>query len=367
VKRKPSVLAGAAVLVAVAATGGVVVLSSATQATQTTQEPPANTVKVTRGKLSAMVSLDGTLTYRARSDGSPYSVINQALGRYAELPDNGDKVECGDVFYRVDNKPVLLLCGTVPAYRDLHYGYVGKDVGQLNRNLHTLGYDARAGVDINPDDNTFTWMTDRALKVLQHDKGSNVTGELYVDDAVFLPESVRIAKVIGELGGSAQPGAQVLSATSDTLEVQVELSASQQGEVKESDPAHITLPGNKSVTGRVDRFGRVAQAPAGQNNNNPAAATISVYISLEDPASARGLDKAPVRVEITTDGVESALSVPVTALVGKSGGGFAVEIVRADGRRGLVTVKLGLFDTAGGRVQVDGDLGEGDQVVVPSS
>src|SRR5919202_6502192 len=214
-----------------------------------------------------MVSAHGTLTYRARSDGSPYSVINQALGRYTELPDEGDKVECGDVFYRVDNKPVLLLCGTVPAYRDLHYGYIGKDVGQLNRNLHTLGYDAKAGVAINPDDNTFTWMTDRALKVLQHDKGSNVTGELYLDDAVFLPESVRIAKVAGELGGSAQPGAQVLSVTSDTLEVQVDLSASHQGEVKEGDPAQITLPGNASVTGKVDRLGRVAQVPATPQNN----------------------------------------------------------------------------------------------------
>jgi hypothetical protein len=71
-------------------------------------------------------------------------------------------------------------------------------------------------------------------------------------------------------------------------------------------------------------------------------------------------------VEITTKGVQSALSVPVTAIVGKSGGGFAVEAVRAGGRRELVAVKLGLFDTAGGRVQVEGDLREGDRVVVPS-
>ena len=74
-----------------------------------------------------------------------------------------------------------------------------------------------------------------------------------------------------------------------------------------------------------------------------------------------------MQVDITTEGVEDALSVPVTALVGKSGGGFAVEVVRPDGHRELVAVKLGLFDTAGGRVQVEGDLLEGDQVVVPSS
>jgi hypothetical protein len=395
VKRKSWVLAGGAVLVAVAATGGVVVMSSATQTTQAAQEPPPNTVKVKMGKLSSMVSLDGTLTYRARSDGSPYSVINQALGRYTELPDNGDKVECGDVLYRVDNKPVLLLCGTVPAYRDLYFGDVGKDVGQLNRNLHTLGYDAKAGVDIDPDYNAFTDQTVRAFQLLQHDKGLSVTGYLAIGDAVFLPESVRIAKVSGELGGSAQPGAQpggsaqpsaqpggsaqpsaqpagsaqpgaqVLYATSDTLEVQVDLEASQQGEVKEGDPAQITLPGNKSVTGKVDRLGRVAQVPAGQNTN-AGAATILAVISLDDPDTARGLDKAPVQVDITTGGVESALSVPVTSLIGKSGGGFAVEVVRADGRRELVAVTLGLFDTAGGRVQVEGDLSEGDQVVVPS-
>jgi multidrug efflux pump subunit AcrA (membrane-fusion protein) len=73
-------------------------------------------------------------------------------------------------------------------------------------------------------------------------------------------------------------------------------------------------------------------------------------------------------VEITTKGVANALSVPVTAIVGRSGGGFAVEVVRGDGQRELVAIKLGLFDTAGGRVQVaEGNLRVGDQVVVPSS
>jgi len=365
-KRQPWLLAGAGTAVAAIVTGGVVVMSRATQATHTAQESPPNTATVTQGKLSAMVALDGTLTYRARADGSPYSVINQAVGRYTELPEEGDTVACGDAFYQVDNIPVLLLCGTVPAYRDLWFGDVGKDVGQLNRNLHLLGYDAKASVDINPDDNAFTDKTVRAFQLFQHDKGFSITGYLAIGDAVFLPEAVRIAKVGGELGGAAQAGAQVMEATSDTLAVQVDLDASQQGQVKEGDPARITLPGNRSVTGKVDRLGRVAQAPAGQNNDRAAAATIPAAISLDDPATARGLDKAPVHVEITTDGVENALSVPVTSLIGKSGGGFAVEVVRAGGRRELVAVELGLFDTADGRVEVDGALAEGDHVVVPS-
>jgi peptidoglycan hydrolase-like protein with peptidoglycan-binding domain len=363
VTRKTWVLAAAAILVAVTATGGVVLMSSAEEATPAAQEPPANTVKVERGRLAAMVSENGTLTYRARSDGSPYSVINHARGTYTKLPENGDRVDCGDVLYRVDDKPVVLLCGTVPAYRDLAMGDKGNDVRQLNRNLHHLGYDADAGTD--PHDDDFTWKTEKALERLQHDKGFDVTGALDVDDAVFLPESMRIAKVTGELGGSARPGAQVAQATSDTLHVQVALDASQQGEVKKGDRARITLPGNKSVKGKVDRLGRVAQAPAG-HDANAGAATIPAFIGLDDSGKARGLDRAPVQVEITTKGVQSALSVPVTALVGKSGGGFAVEVVRHGGRRELVAVGLGLFDTAGGRVQVEGDLREGDRVVVPS-
>ena len=120
-------LAAAAVLVVATATGGVVVDVRAPSKRPRPHRSRRRTPRRwSRGKLSAMVSLDGTLTYRARSDGSPYAVINQARGTYTKLPEDGDKVGCGDVLYRVDDKPVLLLCGTVPAYRDLHVGRCGQ-------------------------------------------------------------------------------------------------------------------------------------------------------------------------------------------------------------------------------------------------
>jgi len=331
-------LAAAAVLVA--ATGAVFVMAGAEHPTAAARAPAADTVEVERGELSAMVSAAGTLTHRARSDGSPYLVINQARGVYTSLPDSADKVRCGGVLYRVDDRPVVLLCGSVPAYRALHVGLKGRDVRQLNRNLHVRGA-------------AFTTKTERALEVLQRKQGMRATGRLAIADAVFLPQAVRIAKVTGDVGGSARPGARVLSATSDTLQVQVNLDPSQHGEVKKGDRAQITLPGNTPLTGTVAGFGR-------------AARTIPTFISLDDPARAGGLDQAPVDVDITTEGVDDALSVPVTALVGRSGGGFAVEVVRPAGRRELVAVKLGLFDTGGGRVQVEGDLRAGDAVVVPS-
>jgi hypothetical protein len=363
--RKHRLLAGAAVLIAVTAIGGVVAISDAEQASPAAQEPPANTATVERGELSDMFSQYGILTYRARSDGSPYAVINQARGTYTKLPEGGDTVDCGDVLYRVNDNPVLLLCGSTPVYRSLSKGDSGPDIAELNANLVRLGYATRAQLD--PSSHDFSSETASALEKLQSKLGEDRTGSLKLGQVVFLPESVRIAEVTGELGGSAQPGAQVAQATSDTLEVQVALDPAQQGEVKKGDRARITLPGNRAVTGKVDRLGRVAQVPAGPDTG-AGGATIPAYISLDSPAKARGLDRAPVQVEITTEGVESALSVPVTAIVGKSGGGFAVEVVRAGGRRELVVVRLGLFDTAGGRVQVvQGDLRQGEQVVVPSS
>ena len=76
-------------------------------------------------------------------------------------------------------------------------GVQGPDVGQLNRNLHQLGYHTDAHVRIDPGDSAFTSKTEQALRVLQRKMGVGVTGRLATDDAVFLPVAVRIAKVTG--------------------------------------------------------------------------------------------------------------------------------------------------------------------------
>src|SRR4051794_37363088 len=133
VSRRPGVTRkhwtlGAAAVVVAAVCGMVALLPGADHPAAAARAPAANTEKVQQGELSALVSGAGTLTYRARSDGSPYPVVNQADGVYTQLPDAGSKVGCGGVLYRVDNRPVLLLCGAVPAYRALHVSVRGPDV-----------------------------------------------------------------------------------------------------------------------------------------------------------------------------------------------------------------------------------------------
>ena len=366
-KRKMRVLVGAAVLVAVIVAGGVVFMSSATQATPATPEPPANTVTVAKGKLSAMVALDGTLTYRAQADGAPYTVISQTPGTATWLPAVGQVVEHGQVIYRVDDNPVVLLYGSTPAYRTLAAGMTGADVTELNADLVALEYATAAELPAGTD--TFTPATATALQQLQATLGLSQTGTLPLGQAVFEPGAVRVTTVLATLGGPLQASHPVLQGTSTTRVVTIALDAAQQSMVKAGDHVVITLPDNSTTPGVVTAVGTVATtspSPNGGGGNGRSTPTVTVEVQPTDPAATGNLDQAPVGVAITTAVVESALSVPVTALVGKAGGGFAVEVARADGRRELVAVKLGLFDTAGGRVQVEGDLHEGDHVVVPS-
>jgi len=385
VRRKTWVLAGAAVLVAVIATTGGVVMSSAKQATPAAQEPQANTVKVEKRNLSATVSQAGTLTYRAQPDGSPYSVINHGQGTYTKLPALGQVISQGQVLYRVNDSPVVLLYGSTPAYRTLSAGATGADVAELNADLVALGYATSA--QLNPTSASFWSATTTAVKKLQAALGMTQSGMLTLGQAVFEPTAVRVTTMSAQLGGDTQTGQTVMQATSTTRIVQVALVASQQTEVAVGDTVTITLPNNKTTPGVVSSVGAVAtcssSSGSGRSSSSSAAPgtdtcssgnsgsttpTISVDVTPSDPAATGTWDQAPVRVGITTASVPSALVVPVTALLAQSVGGYAVEVVGAGGIHHLVLVSLGLFDDADGLVQVSGsEQAAGQPVVVPAT
>ncbi|MCO5995840.1 efflux RND transporter periplasmic adaptor subunit [Actinoallomurus rhizosphaericola] len=320
---------------------------------------------VQEGPLSSQVSQSGTLSYSAGADGTPYRVVDRASGTYTWVPATGTRIDCGETLYKVDQKPVLLICGSTPAYRDLAEGDHGKDVRALNETLVDEGYAGRSGLD--PDSGYFSAGTAAALEKLQDERGADVTGRLDLGQAVFLPGPLRIGKVMAGNGTSAGSGRPIMEASSNRREVIVKLDASQQSEVEKGDQAQITLPDNRITSGVVRRIGTVATS-SGKNDSDAGSATIPVYITLKHPKDAGTLDEAPVQVQITTAGVKNALIVPVTALIGQAGGGYAVEVAAGDGgRTRIVPVTLGLFDDADGKVQVSGTLSAGDRVVVPST
>jgi peptidoglycan hydrolase-like protein with peptidoglycan-binding domain len=376
------VLAGAAGAAAVLAALAIVIGASAGGSSQSASGDPPATARVERGRLALQVSATGTLTYAAQADGSRYSVVNQATGVLTALPSVGDVIKCGQVLYRVRGHPVPLLCGRTPLYRTVSEGLKGWDVKELNRNLMNLGY--ADGAELDPS-GYFGSETRSALKDLKGDLGLAQTGSLDPDQAVVLPGPLRISSVSATLGAAAQPGAPIAEATSTARRVEVDLEPSQAEGVKVGDRASITLPNNRTTPGVVRRIGTLvvdngsdsgtgsgsgsgSGSDSGSSGGSSGTATVPIFIKLKRIRNARGTQEAPVQVAIITGRVTHALSVPVTALLARAGGGYAVEIVDAGGERQLVTVELGAFDHANGLVQVRGPgLRAGQRVVVPAS
>ncbi|HUA48222.1 MAG TPA: peptidoglycan-binding domain-containing protein [Solirubrobacteraceae bacterium] len=377
------VLVLATVLVVVAI-GGVAVTTGTRPATAAAStQPLVSTAQVQKRTLSATVPQDGTLTYQAQADGSPYAVINQARGTYTELPALGQVIRQGHTLYRISDDPVVLLYGQTPAYRTLSAGATGPDVAELNADLVALGYASRA--ELPPTSGSFGSATTSAVEKLQAATGMSQTGMLALGQAVFEPTALRVTSVSAQLGGSAQPGATVLGATSTMRQVQVALGASQETDVAVGDRVSITLPDNQTTPGVVSSVGTVATCPSGAGGSGSGTAapgtdtcsssssgssspTINVDVAPSDPAATGTWDQAPVQVGITTASVRDALVVPVTALLAQAAGGYAVEVVGTGQNTRLVPVSLGLFDDADGLVSVTGSgLAAGQEVVVPGT
>ena len=315
--------------------------------------PPA-TQPVVREDLSSTTPLTATLGYAGS-----YTVTGQGAGTLTSLPSAGKVIGQGQVLYRADNGvPVVLLYGSVPAWRTLAEGLTGADVTQLNHDLVALGYADSADISgLNWD--YFSWETAAGVQRLESAAGiTTPPGSLPLGSVVFEPSALRISEVLGSLGGPAS--GPVLTATSDRHIVTIPLSTAQEPEVAVGDAVSITLPDNASTPGVISSVGTVASGTASN-------AVIQVTATLTHPSAAGTLDQAPVTVYITTASVSNVLVVPVTALMAQASGGYAVEVTGPANSRRLVPVTVGIFDDNSGLVQVTGALTPGERVVVAAS
>jgi hypothetical protein len=318
--------------------------------------PPPATAAVTRQDIAATTPVTATLGYAGS-----YLVRGHGGGTLTWLPPAGQVIRPGQALYRTDDEtPVVLLHGSVPAWRPLAPGVTGQDVSQLNHDLVALGDADRADVAALGWD-YFSWVTAAGVAKLQSALGASAPARwLPLGSVVFEPRALRVSQLTGRLGGPAD--GPVLAATSDQHVVTVPLDASAQGEVKAGDRVTVTLPDGATTPGAVSSVGTVATA---SGSGGSPVATIPVLVTLTDPRAAGTLDQAPVAVNITTGTARDALAVPVTALVARAGGRYAVEV--AGSARRWVPVTPGIFDDASGLVQVTGALTPGQRVVVAAS
>lgn len=311
-------------------------------------------VEVERRTLVDAERVAGELGY----DEAQQVSADQADGVLTWLPAEGTTLEAGDVAYRVDEEPIVLLTGELPLYRDLSYGVDdGKDVRQLERNLKRLGYDPGT---VNKE---FTSYTDDAVEELQEDHGLEETGVVSAAQFLVLPESIRVGTAQAVVGTTLMPGTPtaLYDATSTRRVVTVDIDPSDENLVEVGVSATITLPDGSTLKAEVSEVGTVATATESETEEASADSTLPVTLTFADAAEAKGLSAAPVTVDVTRDRRRKVLTVPITALVALAEGGFAVH--REGGE--LVAVETGLYSD--GYVEVTSGVAEGDRIEVPTT
>ncbi|MET8747736.1 peptidoglycan-binding domain-containing protein [Streptomyces sp. NPDC004728] len=350
-------------------------------------------VAVARTTLREQAELEGDLGY-----GHEVPFLVKASGTVTWLPATGEKIKRGEAVLRVDDRPVVLLYGALPVYRELGLPardtedsgegnadggeskdadggtgsggnadgasaaaagpMRGMDVKQFESNLSALGY---TGFTV---DDTYSDRTADAVKQWQKDLGLPQTGRVATGDIVYAPGAVRIA------GSSVRVGAEAtgtpLGYTTTRRMVTVAASAAETGWATRGTPVDVELPDGRKVRGEVGAVGKDAtggdgKEEGGESEEGGSDAKVSVTITVDDQTGLGRLLTGPVTVRYVMKERKNVLTVPVAALVALAEGGYGLE--RADGGR-FIAVKTGLF--ADGRVEVSGSaVREGLKVRIP--
>ncbi len=168
-----------------------------------------------------VVLLYGTLpAYRTlTATDETMTLAGAKSGVVTDVVPAGVTVEQGDVLYRVNGEPVVVMYGDIPAYRtlrDLSEDMTGTDVLQLEEALVALGYDPDSVASV---DEEFTDFTATMVERWQEDLGVEETGEVALGDVIFIPEASEILSVNVAVGDSVNAGQPIVTIlTGDPLQ-----------------------------------------------------------------------------------------------------------------------------------------------------
>jgi peptidoglycan hydrolase-like protein with peptidoglycan-binding domain len=304
---------------------------------------------VTRTDLTATQSFDGTIASQAGPQ-----VVNRGNGTITGLTAEGAKVSRGQTLYSVNGQNVVLMYGSLPAWRDIGGPRItdGADVQQLEQNLAAMGY--------NPGtvDQTFTSDTAAAITAWQTAAGITADGVVHLGQVVFAPGPITIDQQSTTVGSPVHDGQVVMTTLSSNKVVDVTLDSSNQATLNGGDSVVIDGAGSSELPATVST---ITQQPS-TGGGGGGSSSVAVVIPKNPAALASQQDGSSVTVNLITETHKNVLAVPVTALVARSSGGYSVEVVRGNSTT-FVPVTPGLY--ANDLVEVSGDLQEGDKVVVP--
>ena len=200
-----------------------------------------STAAVERMDVVETETLPGTLGYGAAeqitffsSTDGIVSVFGLAQGIVTDIVDEGTIVRSGDVLYEVNTQPIVVLEGSIPAYRSFTSSMSdGSDVEQLEQALSDAGFDPDGDMVI---DDEFTSATADAIERLQESVGADEDGSLLLGEVIFAPTEVSyVADVLVDIADQVVAG-QVVVATSAAISGTVTSIAEEGTLVGRGDP-----------------------------------------------------------------------------------------------------------------------------------
>ena len=262
--------------------------------------PRLATATVVRTNLVTTALTGGTLGYAAARP-----VVNLVAGIYTWLPRPGALIRAGGVLYRVDDNPVTLMAGRVPAWRPFGTGMTdGPDVRQLQAGLIAGHF---AGGLLTTPTGHYDLATADAVERWQAARGLTVTGMIPLGQVVFLPTAVLVGAMSVAAGEAAAAGQRPYQVTTGqrtvTVPVNPNLPPTTVGE-----SVSIVLPSQASVPGTISAAG------SAQLTVTPRGAT-GTGVNVQ------------VQVSLAVQTARDVLAVPVSALLALAGGGYGLEVV----------------------------------------
>lgn len=276
------------------------------------------------------------------------SLTNLAVGVVTEVDVKpGDTVSKPRRVYRVNERPVFLAAGTVPAFRDISSTTRGRDVAEVQRMLNELGFAA------GPPDGRGSARLTAAIKRWQRTAGFPIDGVIRLGDVIFAPTlptrlalSAPTADGQDTQTGSSTPtlrtgvrlqgGEAVFERLSSDPQVTVTTAKDQAAQFPVGTSVTARF-GTRSWRGRIDRVEVVSDQlvlsltnQKGKAICRPHCSDLAVdgssvlYADIETVKAATGLSLPAAAIQTKADGTAFVVTAdgaerPVTVIAGDSG------------------------------------------------
>lgn len=312
-------------------------------------EPPSvrDSFIVQDGTLSRSLRLPAVASWTVLG-----TVRSPAGGIITEIVTASGVFQPGDVVLRINERPMVVIPGSVPAFRDMTVGTRGRDVAALQAYLGELGY------QVDDVGDTYTQVTETAVRGWQEALGLPATGtvslgDVLIIDPVALEAPLRWTESV-DVGVPLAPGTAILERLSAAPALTLEFGGSPPAQLEagiqgvaiflNGQRRDITLTAFESSQGRQSA---VLTARSG------TLCAVDDCLRLAPPAG-----DASVEVEFILVPETTGPMLPVAAIQTDASGQSFVE--RPDGTRAPVRVLV----ASGGSAVVDG-VSAGEEIMLP--